>query len=251
MNRLLTFVVSLILVPALSSAALKPDASVDDTLKALDDVGRNLKSFSANVTLRDEDKISQDTSSRTGLAVYELKPDGNSRFRVTFLKRIQDGLSQDQRIEYLLDGNILIDRNYPRKSETKHHLGRPGEKINLLKLGEGPFPLPIGQKREDVLKQFDVKHVELATNEMPDAMHLMLTPKPGTQFDRKFTSIDVWVDFKTSMPRRIETIDKNGTMSRGTDLENIKLNVDIPDADFKLPEVTGGDWQRRDEPFND
>ena len=27
---------------------------------------------------------------------------------------------------------------------------KPGEKLNLLKLGEGPFPLPIGQKKEDV-----------------------------------------------------------------------------------------------------
>jgi hypothetical protein len=33
---------------------------------------------------------------------------------------------------------------------------RPGEKVNLLKLGEGPFPLPIGQKRDDVKRQFDV-----------------------------------------------------------------------------------------------
>jgi outer membrane lipoprotein-sorting protein len=250
MKTLIAFLL-VVFTAAILRADLTAASSVEETLDALCEVGKDLKSFAADVKLNESDLISQDTTTRTGKVWYQKKAEGDARLRVTFDKRTQDGATQEQKIDYLLDKGWLVDRNYARKLEINRQVLRPGEKINLLKLGEGPFPLPIGQKREDVLKQFEVKHVELATNEMPNAMHLMLTPKPGTQFDRKFTSIDVWVDFKTSMPRRIETIDKNGTMSRGTDLENVKLNVEIPDADFKLPEVRGGDWQRRDEPFND
>jgi outer membrane lipoprotein-sorting protein len=232
-------------------ADLSATSSVDETLDALYDVGKDLKSFTADVKLTENELVAQDVTTRTGKVWYQRKPGGDTRLRVAFDKRTQDEVTQEQRIDYLLDKGWLIDRNYSRKLEVNHQVLRPGERINLLKLGEGPFPLPIGQKREDVLKQFDVAKVELATNELPDAVHIQLTPKPGTQFDRKFSSIDVWVDYKGNMPRRIETLDKNKMTLRGTDLQNVKLNTELSDADFKLPEIAAQDWQRRDEPYSD
>ena len=61
----------------------------------------------------------------------------------------------------------------------------------------------------------------------------------------------MWVDLSTNFPRRIQTSDKNGTSVRVTDLENIKVGVALADADFKLGELPGNEWQRRDEPFAD
>ena len=242
--------VVILLVAAGVRADLSATSSVEDTLQALDEVGKDLKSFTADVKLLENDLISQDTTSRSGKAIYQKKGD-ETRMRVSFDKRTQDNVTQEQKIDYLLDKGWLVDRNYARKLEVNRQVLRPGEKINLLKLGEGPFPLPIGQKPEEVQKQFDVKRVELATNELPDAVHLQLTPKPGSQFERKFATIDVWVDFKSNLPKRVETVDKNNTLLRGTELTNFKINPDIPDADFKLPEITTQDWQRRDEPYGD
>ena len=45
--------------------------------------------------------------------------------------------------------------------DTNRFRARPGEKVNLLKLGEGPFPLPIGQPKEDVHREFIVTKGDL------------------------------------------------------------------------------------------
>jgi len=233
-----------------AAAPLPADASIDQVLDALDEVGRDLKSFTAGVKLTETDQIAQDTVTRTGKTLYQAPTPETARMRVTFEQRIQDGAMQAQKIEYLLAGGWLIDRNYARKIEVNRQVLRPGEKINLLKLGEGPFPLPIGQKKEDVYKQFEVKQAAPAATDPKDTAHLTLKPKPGTRFERNFAAIDVWVDLTSHFPRRIQTADKNGTSVRVTDLENFQVGAQLGDDDFKLPEI-GNDWQRRDEPFQD
>lgn len=230
-------------------AALTPSSSIDDVLDALHEVGKDLKSFSANVTLRETDMISQDSSKRTGMTVYQQTPDGNSMLRVTFLKRVQDNLAQDQRIEYLLDGGWLIERNYPRKLEVRRQVSRPGEKTNLLRLGEGPFPLPIGQSKEEVKKQFDVTRPE-GVKPLEGTAVIRLTPRKDTRFERSFAKIDVWVDLNTGMPRRIDTVDTNETLMRGTDFDDVRLNAPLTAEHFALPPI-GKDWQRRDETFTE
>lgn len=249
--RLVSLILAAVLLtPFCAIAALKQDSSVEEVLTALDDVGKDLKSFSAKVTLREKDNISQDSSKRTGTAFYQLRPDGNARFRVTFTNREQDGLTQEQRQEYLLQDNWLTDRNYPKKHEARLQMAKPGEKINLLKLGEGPFPLPIGQSPKEVLRLFDVEKVAAAKDDPANTIHLRLTPKAGSEFARKFKTIDVWVDLTTSMPCRIDTLDANETMLHGTDLDDLRLNVALTEEYFALPPLAG-DWQREEKPYKD
>ena len=247
--KTIAFFVATLLCATFGFAGLKPESQADEVLDGLYDVGKDLKSFTADVKLNESDLISQDTWTRGGKVWYQQKEEGDPRMRVSFETRVQDNVSSPQKIDYLLNKGWLIDRNYARKMEINRQVLRPGEKMNLLKLGEGPFPLPIGQKKEDVHRLFDVRKLDKATDDPADTLHIELTPKPGTQFERKFASINVWVDLNSAMPRRIQTVDKNQTMMRGTDLENIRLNAEINEADFKLPEVVGADWQRRDEAF--
>src|SRR6185295_13773023 len=96
-------------------------------------------------------------------------------------------------------------RNYKKTTQVTRTVLQPGEKMNLLKLGEGPFPLPIGQKKEDVYRLFDVKQIAPNPKDPPDSIHLQLKPKPGTAFARRFGMIDVWVDRKTHFPAKIRT----------------------------------------------
>src|SRR5205814_1317034 len=135
--------------------------------------------------------------------------------------------------EYLLDGGWLIDRDYRAKNEVRRQIARAGEKVNLFQLGKGPFPLPIGQDKKDVHEQFEVTKLPPAKDDPAGAVHLQLTPKEKTDFARKFSRIDVWVDQHTKMPVRIETIDRNQTTDRQTDLEKMKVNPTpgLTDAD--------------------
>jgi outer membrane lipoprotein-sorting protein len=101
--------------------------------------------------------------------------------------------------------------------------------------------LPLGQKKEDVLKLFDVAKVDPANSDPPGTVHIRLTPKEGTQFANQFKTIDIWVDIASEMPRRIQTEDINQTTTRTTDLSDVKINAGASDKDFAQPPV-GAEW---------
>jgi outer membrane lipoprotein-sorting protein len=228
------------------------DASVDAVLDALDARGRSMNQFAADVTLSEIDEATQVESQRTGRVWYH-KRQGNDRIRVTFDQKAEGRFSKPDKIEYLLDGGWLIDRDYKRAIEVKRQVLRPGEKVNLLKLGEGPFPLPIGQPKEDVHREFVVTRGDPAMEGPKGASHIALKPREGTRLAKKFAQIDVWVDPQTQMPVRIEALDANETTRRTTELRNIQVNPDPPlgDGDFALPKVDESKWELHTEPYQD
>lgn len=228
------------------------DASVDHVLDALDARGRNLDQFVADVTLSDIDEATQVESQRSGRVWYH-KRQGNDRIRVVFDQKAEGRFNKPEKLEYLLEGGWLVDRDYRRAIEVKRQVLRPGEKINLLKLGEGPFPLPIGQPKEDVHREFEVSKGDPALEGPPGTWHVALKPREGTRLARKFAQIDVWVDPKTQMPVRIEALDANETTRRTTELKNIRVNPQPPlgDKDFALPRIDESNWEMHTEPYED
>lgn len=249
MIRIIFFVIVGLLMTNLCEAALQANASIDEILDALDARGQGLKSFTADVKLSETDAATGDATARSGHVIYQAA-DSGARIRVTFDDKESNGKVLVDKIEYLLSGPDLIDRTYRTKTQVTRHVLKPGEKLNLLKLGEGPFPLPIGQKKEDVHAMFDVSKVEFSKDDPGGTIHLKLSPKSNTRFERRFKSIDVWVDQADAMPRRIQTIDPNETTARTTDLSNVKVNPNVSDTDFSLPHV-GDDWQLIEEAYQE
>jgi outer membrane lipoprotein-sorting protein len=237
---------------AAAAAPAPADAEVDRTLDALDARGRNLDQFVADVTLTETDESTQLESQRTGRVWYH-KRQGNDRIRVTFDQKAEGRFSKPEKLEYLLEGGWLVDRDYRRSIEVKRQVLRPGEKINLLKLGEGPFPLPIGQPKEEVHREFEVSKGDPALEGPKGASHVALKPREGTRLARKFAQIDVWVDPKTQMPVRIEALDVNESTRRTTELKNIRVNPEpaLGDGDFTLPKVDENKWELHTEPYEE
>lgn len=241
--------------PAAPAAAqpggLAPDASADAVLDALDRRGEALKSFDANVKLSETDVSTQLSSTRLGHVWFQKKSPDDARLRVLLDKKEDKNSVVNDKIEYLLDGGWLDDRDYNKRIEVRRQVLKPGEKINLLKLGEGPFPLPIGQKKEDVKKLFEVKKVKPDKDDPAGTVHLLLKPIKGTQFARRFSAIDVWVDSKTAMPRRIDTLDLKETTTRSTELTDVRINPELTDKDFELEKIKPQDWNVHEEPFGE
>ncbi len=234
-----------------SGGELKPDSSVDQILDALDQRGKGLQSFTADVSLSETDTAVGDADTRTGKVVYQLKSNGDGRIRVMF-DTIDHGARAIKEVQiYMLDDGKLIDRNYRKKSQTTRQVLKPGEKLNLLKLGEGPFPLPIGQPKDEVHILFDVRKVDPVKDDPPGTVHIQLVPKPDTRFARQFKTIDVWVETKSNMPRRISTMDSTQTTLRTTELQNVQVNPKVSDADFRLESIDVKTWNIVDEPFQD
>jgi outer membrane lipoprotein-sorting protein len=231
--------------------ATQPNQSIDTWLDRLDARGKNLDNFTADLRLTETDNSTMLSTTRMGNVVFQRQKDGDARMKILFEKKIvaDDRPPLNEKIEYVLKDGWLIERDYRLKKQISRQVVRPGEKINLLKLGEGPFPLPIGQDKKEVHQQFDVKIIAPDKDDpAASAVHLQLTPKRGSQFERKFSSIDVWVDGKTDMPLRIEAVDRNGTTTRTTDLEHMKVNATLAATAFDLPSLPSG-WERYEEPY--
>lgn len=223
-------------------------SSVDQILDALDARGQGLTSLTADVRMTESDPDTGDEFARTGAVWLQTPPDGGARFRAMFDKKQSDNLIVEDRVEYLLDGQNLVDRTYRTRTQVTRQVLKPGEKINLLKLGEGPFPLPIGQDKAEVHKLFEVSRIPAREGDPPSSVHISLVPRPDSQFSRNFKSIDAWVDLADSMPKRIETVDPNGVTVRTTELSNVKLNQPLPPSDFALPPIDD-QWTQLDEAY--
>lgn len=236
------------LSPVLAQAAPIPaDASVDHVLDALKASGDNLRDFSAHVTLTDLDQATADSSSHEGTILFQQLPDHDGRVRVEFTQLTRGDKIFAEKHQYTLSGGWLTDRDFDRKVQVRRQVARPGEKIDLLKLGQGPFPLPVGQDPQQVKKDFDVSVVAPEKGDAAQTVHLLLVPKAQTDLARKFAQIDVWVDRTSAMPVKIATLDSAQEHLQTTDLTDLRINQNLTDADFALPPVDG--WDVTDEPY--
>lgn len=241
-----------LLIGCFASAAPAP-LTVDQVLQDLDTAGRRVKEFSADVKLTETDATGLGTSTaHAGKVFFQSRPDGSARVHVIFDRRIAGNVVREEKTEYLLDGAWLIDRNYRQKSETRRQVLRPGQKMNPLKLGEGPFPLPIGQNPAEVHKSFDVTLAAPDKEDPPNTSHLLLVPKPDTDLARKFHSIDVWMNRESLMPVRVDTTDVKQENIQSTELSHIEVNPagGLKEADFQLPPI-GPDWNQHVESLQD
>jgi hypothetical protein len=225
---------------------LPENASIDTVLDALDQRGKSMKEFTADVQLTTEDTAIGDSNTRTGKVFFRKVGDkGDAQLNVVLDFQVKkDGTKFIQvasKLQYLLKNGWLYDLDFTKKIRNERQVSKPGDKVNLLKLGEGPFPLPIGQSKEDVHKNFDVTMTPPAKGDPDNTIHLQLKPREGTPLAKRFSKIDVWVDRATNMPGRIDTLDAAGSEQRSTQLTKIVVNPKPPltDTDFTVPPTAG------------
>lgn len=236
--------------PAEAPAELSAESSIDQILLALQARGQTLEDFVADVSMEDLDNTTGNDPSRTGRIWYDRLDDGAVRMRIMFDRKILDGRVIPEKVEYLLKDGWLTDRTYNSKIEINRQILRPGETIDLLKLGEGPFPLPIGQDPAEVKRQFEIDKLDPGEDAPDNTIHLRLTPRPGSEMARRFSTLAFWVDMESHMPIRIVTMDQNMATVQTTELNNLQVNQGIDDKHFVLEDISRQDWTRRDEPFD-
>lgn len=224
------------------------EATTESILRRLYEHGQTLQEFVAAVSLAESDASTGLGSVRRGVVRYQAaRGTEPTRLRVTFTSRSEDdGPPRAERLEYLLDGVWLTERNYRRKAEVRRQVLRPGQTLNLFRLGEGPFPLPIGQPVDEVHRQFVVLRLE------GERWAVRLVPREGTRLWSRFASIDVWVDEASGFPVKIETLNRQETTVRTTVLSELKLNPSegLPRDAFLL-EPLDDTWKRTEEAFEE
>ena len=203
--------------PALATAPAARFADADALLTAVERTSDSLRDFRANITLETTDDVTGDTERRLGQLVFvqeEGKP-ATRRFAVVFEKFIDGSGRMDERpVRYIYADGWLTEADFKQRTLVRRQLARAGEQYDPLKPGEGPVPLPIGQRRADVLARFDAS---LAT--APDSTLLLksaramvgvrLKPKPGMA-DRDLVDASVWYDAQSLVPVGVEAQRKSG-----------------------------------------
>ncbi len=179
------------------------DAKIDAILDRLDEKGHVIKGIKSRLTYTYivVDPVESRQVKEGTLLFARSEP--NSRFLVHFDRTIADGVVNRSGEYYGFDGRWMIERNDRAKNIIKRELAREGQYRDPFKLGEGPFPLPFGQSRADILKNFRVALVPFALGDPLQSDHLRCIPLPGTEMAQKYSRVDIYVDRRIDLPVRI------------------------------------------------
>jgi hypothetical protein len=215
--------------------------TVDEILTRLEKRSDGLKDIQAKVTFVDDDQVNLSKGEKNGTIRFWIT-EPNPHFMIHFQRTVFDG-AVGKNEWYLFDGEWLYQAMERTKSVAKQQMAPPGEKLDLFDIEKTPFPLPFGQKKDKILKTFDVSILGPGEKDPPNTDHLMLVPKPGSRVFKKYDRIDMYVDREVHLPRRIVVL-KNQGMETSTadfpDLSNGSINTGVSKADFGVPAAWKG-----------
>jgi len=198
-------------------------------LDQLEERSKSLESFQSKVKYTREQGLLGDSQIRIGTIDYHLGPP--SRFAVRFTHMIDNDALRQRPVAYIFDGTWLAEINEDDKQFIRRQIVAPDETYDPLQLGEGPFPFPIGQKRDQVLRLFQVELIEPTDDDAKDTKHLQLTPRVHPETGKptsQFTKVDIWYDADSLLPVKVVTYEQEADNT--TTVELVAPTVDEIDA---------------------
>ena len=239
-----------------ASEARKPFDSADELLDALERATDGLRDFRATVIYDRTDAITGDRERRTGrIALEQPTGDGTRRrFGIAFDQFIDAaGHASPQVQRFAFGDGWLVEFDDARRQCIERQLVPDGARLDPLRLGEGPMPLPVGQRSEDVRRRFTVSLAPAPDapllKRLEGVQGLVLVPKPGSGVDEDFKEVRVWYDLRTFAPVGVVATLKGGDVKTVL-LREVRVNAGLDDAaramlDRKAPES----WQRDVRPY--
>ncbi|MEM9082514.1 MAG: hypothetical protein AAGB34_02880, partial [Planctomycetota bacterium] len=144
-------------------------------------------------------------------------------FSIDFDSIIVDDEQREEHQSFIFDGEFLVEKEIDEdgKRFVKRRVAAPGELIDPLKLGEeGMIPLPIGQRKDDILSRYRVELLDteegISTEDAPllkllgDAYQLKLVPRDEFAENERFTQIRLWYEADNFYPMASVAKDRSG-----------------------------------------
>ncbi|MBM4112564.1 MAG: hypothetical protein FJ253_04190 [Phycisphaerae bacterium] len=204
----------------------------------------DLRDFRAGVIVERVDSLTEESERRSGQVILEAASSGR-RFAISFDSFIgPDGRADESRRQFVYDSGWLAEIDFERKQFVNRQIVAPGELFDPLRVGEGPLPLPLGQRAEEVFARFEVEPASPPERgllrHLSGVRGVRLTPKPGLPEREETESVDLFYDASTLLPRgvlqrrpngdRVEVLLREPRMNEGLD-ENARslLTIRTPD----------------------
>ena len=232
-----------------------PDAEA--LLTAVERSAAGIRDFRSALTLETTDDVTGDTERRIGQVVFvqeEGRPE-TRRFAVVFETFVDGAGRMDARpVRYVYADGWLTEADFTQRTLIRRQLARAGEAHDPLKPGEGPVPLPIGQRRDDVLKRFEATLASAPASASlrkvtRPVVGVRLVPRPGMA-DRDLKDATVWYDRETLAPVGVEATRPTGRTV--VVLRGATLNGGLDDSQralLNLAEGTTEGWRVDERPL--
>ncbi|MFQ5425099.1 MAG: outer membrane lipoprotein carrier protein LolA [Phycisphaerae bacterium] len=246
--------------PPKSRATTKPAASrpssgdrvVDEVLDRLETKGEAIQGLACKLTYRYITiEPVEDRQIKTGTLLFKKAAPGaiNSMFRIDFDTMILDGVRSRHVETFAFDGQWLTEFNQKARTVIRRQIVRPGKHVDPFRIGKGPFPMPFGQKRDDILQNFAVTRKHLDVSDPPGSIHLHCVPRPKTELARKYSRVEIYVDRKIELPVRIVTERINDGNRIEVDFQDIDTSAAPAGSRFKIDMPKGAGFEERVEPL--
>lgn len=259
---------TIVVKPAVS-ASVDPASIVtaEDMLDVLEAANQDLVTLRAGIRIGTLKDLQGDLQRRTGMVYYEnRKPQPEEavmpvrRFAVKFTELDNDGVVSKENQTFVFTGRDLIERNDKQMFYSRRCVLKDGDTRDPLRIGEGPVPLPIGQKKADILQRFEVELWEptrdlvwhVAGEQQPvekfvdGSKQLRLLPKPDANLQGDIVEVRLW--YKQSkagggewLPCLAWTKNKAGDTTF-VELINVKTNVELDANVMNVDKPAGNAW---------
>lgn len=209
---------------------------VDEILTQLQARSDGIKDIRTDVRFVEEDRINLTTRVKLGTVTF-LMSEPNPRFMIHFVRTEVDGVVGKGEW-YLFDGRWLYEVIERIGQVTQREFAPPGTKVDLFDLETAPFPMPFGQKKDAILRNFNVTLLPAQPSDPSETDHLECRPKIGSPFHGKYDSIQFFVHRTLHLPTRIVVIKNDGLETITADFSSLteqSLNTGLKRAAFDPP----------------
>ena len=236
-----------IILFALFATVSNADDKAISILNRLEKSGETNIRLKADIVFIENNPLTGDTQTRAGKVYFQnatTDKDNKTiqpKFRVSF-ETLQLGKKDAtvNKVDYIFDGNWLTIAKHKIKSITKIQIAAKGEKVDALKIGKGPFPIPFGQKTSDITKLFEVATRKPIKSDPPKTDYLKMVPRLAHKKDINFTWLKMWIGVDNDLPVRIYSRDTNKNL---TDVLFTKIETpkSFPESIFNMARPSGWD----------
>jgi hypothetical protein len=231
-------------------------ARVDSFLGEIERAGATIATMSGKVAIETNDLFKETSEFRSGRLVV----DGiGAKRRVALLldETIVDGHVSQSIDHYIFGDGWYCRLDHKNRSFTRRRIATDGEDP-LNSIG-GQVPIPIGQKKADVLARFDVTEIQPPIDipilgSMQNVAGLRLVPKAGTPMAEDTAALELFYDRVTIAPVGIvvRATVENPKYARWTAARVTQpvVNGEVKDSDRALlavPEKAPEGWATVDE----
>lgn len=215
----------------------------DEVAKILDDMeaaGNDVKTIRCDVKLNEQDNLNLTETTKYGSILFR-RAEPHAMFMVGFDRMESDGIVHKDKEWWLFRDRWLIEAKSQSSTIIRREQLRTGETIDLFDLEKTPFPMPFGQKRDQIERNFGVSLTPPTADDPEGCDHLVCRPHPDAPLAREYKRLDFLVSKDLHLPIRIIAEDVRGDSVRIADfpgLSKADLNIDLPDKAFTLPPET-------------